>query len=196
MRWPGAARKFPLFGEVMLVGILVVVVSLPIITLPLALAAGVRHLRRFLASDDARLSLFWADIRHGFGAKLLFGLAVLGLAVVLLLDVDLAGTGALPGGLVVAVVGWVGLAALALVVLGYAGSWAPGMTGRAAVRAGLVTLRSDLVGTAYLLASAGFTAIVTWQLAPLIMPALGCVALAIVAIPERRPAQSTAQALR
>jgi hypothetical protein len=30
-----------------------------------------------------------------------------------------------------------------------------------------------------------FAGIVTWQLAPLVIPALGCVALAIVAAPER-----------
>jgi hypothetical protein len=70
------------------------------------------------------------------------------------------------------------------------------MTGRTAIRVGIASLRADLVGAAYLLSAAGFTVIVTWQLAPLIMPALGCVALAIVAIPERRPAQSTVQALR
>jgi hypothetical protein len=187
-RWPGAANKFVLFGEVMQVGILVTLLSLPLVTLPLALAAGVRHLRRFLAADGSRLTLFWADVRHGLGRKLLFGLAVVAVAVVLAIDIAVAGTGALPGGQLVAAAGWVGLAALGLLVLGYAGAWQPGRTTRSTLRAAVTALTGDRIGAAYLLACLGFTVIVTWQLLPLIIPALGCVALAIVAIPERKRA--------
>jgi hypothetical protein len=185
-RWPGAANKFVLFGEVMQIGILVAVLSLPVITLPLALAAGVRHLRRFLAADGSRLNLFWAEVRHGLGRKLLFGLGVVAVALVLTIDIMVAGTGALPGGRLVAAAGWVGLAALGLLVLGYAGSWQPGRTTGHTLRAAVTALTTDRIGAAYLLACLGFTVIVTWQLLPLIVPALGCVALAIVAVPERR----------
>jgi hypothetical protein len=53
------------------------------------------------------------------------------------------------------------------------------------VRAVPDALLADLAGAAYLLATAVFAAVVTWQLVPLIVPALGCAALAIVAVPER-----------
>ena len=46
-------------------------------------------------------------------------------------------------------------------------------------------MRDDLAGAAYLVATAVFAGVVTWQLVPLVIPALGCIALAIVAVPER-----------
>ena len=52
-RFPGAKSAFGLLGEVLLIGILMAIVSLPVITIPAALAAGVRHLRRYLKADDS-----------------------------------------------------------------------------------------------------------------------------------------------
>ena len=49
-RNPGAAAKFGLFGEVLTVGLLMALISLAVVTLPIALAAGIRHLRRFVAA--------------------------------------------------------------------------------------------------------------------------------------------------
>ncbi|HET8949743.1 MAG TPA: hypothetical protein VFN44_04505 [Solirubrobacteraceae bacterium] len=66
-----------------------------------------------------------------------------------------------------------------------AGRWTPLLRWRGALRAVPHALRADPAGAAYLLATAVFAGIVTWQLFPLIVPALGCVALAIVAVPER-----------
>jgi hypothetical protein len=91
----------------------------------------------------------------------------------------------LPGGPLVGVIGWVGLAALVLVLFTAAGRWTPGLGWLGALRAVPGTLRADPAGAAYLFATAVFAGVVTWQLAPLIIPALGCIALAIVAAPER-----------
>jgi hypothetical protein len=184
-RFPGAKSAFGLLGEVLVLGVLIALVSLPIITLPAALAAGVRHLRRFLAAEDSGLAWFWRDVRAGLLGGIAIGAASVVVALVLVLDIDLAGSGALPGGEVIAVVGWVGLAALVLALFAASGRWTPETGWLAALRAVPSALRADPAGAAYLLATAGFAAVVTWQLFPLVIPALGCVALAIVAVPER-----------
>lgn len=185
-RHPGASGAFALLGEVLLVGLLVTVVSLPLVTMPAALAAGCRHLRRYLAAEGSPLALFWVDVRRGLAGGIAMGAAALVAAVVLLLDISLAGTGALPGGPVVAVVGWVGLVAVAVVVLTAARRWSPARGWRGAVRGVPRALRADPPGALYVVAAAVFVAVVTWMLPPVLVPALGCAVLAVVAIPERR----------
>lgn len=186
LRWPGAANRFALFGEVLWVGILVVVCSLPIVTLPAALAAGIRHLRRFLAAEASGVRLYLADVRRAFAG----GAAVVGAAVVasavLWFDVRLASSGALPGGPVVGAVGVVGLVAVGLALVVAAAGWSPEGGWRRAVRAVPARVAADAAGAAYLVVALGLTAVVTWQLPPLIVPGLGCLVFAVVAIGERR----------
>lgn len=184
-RFPGATSAFALLGEVLLVGVLVTLVSIPVVTFPAALAAGVRHLGRFLRAEESGPAWFWRDVRAGLLGGIGVGAASAVLAALLVLDIDLASTGALPGGPIVGVVGWLGLAALVLVLFTAAGRWTPVLGWRGALRAVPHAVRADPAGAAYLLATAAFAAIVTWQLLPLIVPALGCAALAIVAVPER-----------
>jgi hypothetical protein len=184
-RFPGARSAFGLLGEVLLIGVLIAFVSLPVLTLPAALAAGVRHLRRFLRAEDSALEWFWRDVRASLVGGIGIGAASIAIAVVLALDIDLASSGLLPGGPVVGVIGWVGLAALVLVLFIATGRWTHGFGWLGALRAAPNALRADPGGAAYLLATAVFAAVVTWQLVPLVIPALGCVALAIVAVPER-----------
>lgn len=184
-RFPGAKSAFGLLGEVLLVGILIALVSLPVLTLPAALAAGVRHLRRFLRAEASGLESFWRDVRASLFGGIGIGAASVVIAIVLALDIDLASSGMLPGGPFVGVIGWVGLAALVLALFTAAGRWTPGLGWLGALRAVPGALRADPAGAAYLLATAVFAGVVTWQLAPLIIPALGCIALAIVAAPER-----------
>lgn len=184
-RFPGARSAFGLLGEVLLVGILVALVSLPLVTLPAGLAAGARHLRRFLRAEDSSLEWFWRDVRAALLGGLGVGAASVVIAAVLALDIDLASTGVLPGGSVVAIVGWAGLAALVLALFVAAGRWTPELGWLGALRAVPSALRDDPAGAGYLVATAAFAVIVTWQLVPLVIAALGCVALAIVAVPER-----------
>jgi hypothetical protein len=184
-RFPGATSAFGLLGEVLLVGVLVTVASLPIVTLPAALAAGVRHLGRYLRAEGSELRHFWLDLRAGLAGGLVVGAVALVIAVVLVLDLLLAASGALPGAEAIAIVGWVGLAVLATALCTAAGRWAPETGWPAAVRAVPATWRADVPGALYLVATVVFAGVVTWQLAPLIVPALGCVALAVFAVPER-----------
>ncbi|MBT2518387.1 hypothetical protein J7E29_13150 [Streptomyces sp. ISL-90] len=193
-RFPGARSAFGLLGEVLLVGILVALVSLPVVTLPAGLAAGARHLRRFLRADDSGLEWFWRDVRALLFGGIGVGAASVVIAAVLALDIDLASTGVLPGGPIVGVVGWAGLAALVLALFLAAGRWTPELGWLGALRAVPRALRDDPAGAGYLVATAAFAVIVTWQLVPLVIAALGCVALAIVAVPERpRRARGAAQ---
>jgi hypothetical protein len=113
---------------------------------------------------------------------------VIGLLLVLLLvlDIDLANSGALPGGVAMAIVGWVLLAAVAVTLLAAAGAWTPRAGWRAAVGSVPGALVTDVAGALYLLAAAGLVCVLTWVLIPLVIPALGCAVLAVVAIPERR----------
>lgn len=185
-RFPGASAKFALFGEVLTVGLLITLVGLLIITLPTALVAGVRHMRRFVAADDSNLRLFWADVRAALVPGLVVGVATLAVTLLLLLDIDLARSGYLPGGALVEIVGWAGLAALAVALLVVASAWMPETGWRAAIRAVPAIVAADVAGALYVLATAVFVGVVTWALPPLFIPAIGCAVLAVVAIPVRR----------
>lgn len=183
---PGATAKFGLFGEVLTIGLMMTIVGLGVVTLPLALAAGIRHLRRFVAAQDSRAALFWDDVRAGIVPSLGIGAAVALIAAVLGLDIVLANSGSLPGGGVIAVVGWVGLGVLAVGLLAAAGAWDPSTGWRAALRAVPRILAGDPAGALYLAAAALFTGVVTWALPPLFIAGIGCAALAVVAVPARR----------
>lgn len=183
---PGAKAKFGLFGEVLTIGLLITLVALPVVTLPIALAAGIRHLRRFVQASDSRSALFWEDVRTGILPSLVVGVPAALIAAVLTVDVVLARSGALPGGEIVGVVGWAGLAILSVTVVIAAGAWSPQTGWLAAVRAVPGLVRADAVGALYLVATAVFVGVVTWALIPLFIPAIGCAALAVVAVPARR----------
>lgn len=184
-RFPGAAGGFALFGEVLMTGLLVTLVALPVVTLPVALAAGIRHLRRYLNAEDSRLVFFWKDARAAALGGLVVGAIAAVAAVFLVLDLALAASGALPGGPFIAVVGWVGLAAVALGMLSAAAAWTPALGWRGAVRGVPGAIAGDPAGSLYLLSAVGFTGVVTWALPPLIIAGLGCAVLAAVAVPAR-----------
>jgi len=185
-RFPGASGAFALFGEVLMVGVMVAIASIPVVTLPAALAAGTRHLRRYLHAESSHLGAFWRDVRDALLGGIAIGFGTLALTLILLLDIDLAGTGALPGGQAFAVVGWLGLVALSVTLLTAAGAWSPGLGWRGALRVVPTSVRADIPGALYLASTAGFVVLLTWVLTPLLVPALGIAAMAVVAVPERR----------
>lgn len=187
-RFPGATGAFALFGEVLYTGLLVTAAGIAVVTLPAALGAGIRHLRRYLAAEASPAKAFWTDVRAGLAGGIAVGVTAIALVLLLLLDIDLANSGALPGGAAIAVVGWAGLGAVAVAVLAAAGRWTPESGWRAVVRGIPATLRADVRGSLYLVATAAFVGVVTWMLPPLIIAGLGCAALAVVAIPARRRA--------
>jgi hypothetical protein len=190
--WPGAKQRFALFGEVMLTGIIVLLVSLPLVTIPLAVSVGQRHLLRFLRAEGSQLALVGLDVRQGFIGGVGIGCAWLAATGVLLMDVLLVSSGALPGGVAVGAVAVVLLSALTVLMLRVAAAWTPDGGWRTATRAGWAALRADLVGSAYLLAAAVMVVLFTWMLPPLIVPALGCACFAVAALAARRQARERA----
>jgi hypothetical protein len=183
--WPGAKQRFALFGEVLATGIIVLLLALAVVTIPLAIAVGQRHLLRFLRAEGSSLGLVWLDVRDGFVGGVGIGCAWLAVTGVLLMDLLLVGSGALPGGPVVGALAVVLLAVLTVFTLWISGSWAPDEGWRVAVRRALPALRRDLVGGAYLLVAAGLVVLFTWMLPPLIVPAFGCLCFAVAAIGAR-----------
>lgn len=181
---PGAVSKFGLLGEVLMTGLLISLVGLAIVTLPAGLAAGIRHLRRFVAAEDSRPALFWRDVRAAVLPGAVVATIAAVIAALLSLDVLLAEHG-LPGGPVIAAVGWAGLAALAAALLLTAGQWSPERGWRGAVRSVPGSVSADVAGALYHVATAVFVGVATWALIPLFIPAIGCAALAVVAIPAR-----------
>jgi hypothetical protein len=185
-RLPGATAKFALFGEVLFTGLLVTVLSLPLLTIPLAFAAGVRHLRRFLRGDSSTLALVGKD----FAPRILLrslpaGLAFLVVVAALTADLVLGYGGAVPGSGAVVVVGWVGLALVACTLLTAARRYDPDRGWLDAVRGCGAEWRADPASVLYLLAGVVFAGVVGWQLLPLVVPGIGCLVLAVVALPER-----------
>jgi len=184
-RLAGATNRFALFGEVLVVGALVTVASIPLVTVPLALALGSRHLRRYVRAEDTSASAVLAELRRGLLPSLVVGLVVVLLTALLVLDLALAVDRVLPGAEVVLVLGVLGALALALAVLTGASRWDPATGWRAALRAVPAAVRDDPGGAVYLLVAAAFVGVVTWQLPPLVLPGLGLLVFAMVAVPER-----------
>ncbi|ROQ64415.1 hypothetical protein EDF36_1380 [Rathayibacter sp. PhB152] len=188
LRWPGAANRFALFAEVLFTGLLVTILALPLVTLPLALAVGARHLRRFVLDEPSSLRTALAEARTGVLRSLPVGLALLALSAVLGLDLLVASTGALPGATAVAMVCAALLAAALVVVLTASALWMPDsrwvpLLGEAATLA-----VRDLRGSGALLVALVLATVVTWQLAPLVVPALGCTVFAALAVRLSRTA--------
>ncbi|MGF6822184.1 putative membrane protein YesL [Microbacterium sp. ZKA21] len=190
-RYPGAKGVFALFGEVLYTGLLITIAALPVITLPAAIAAGIRHLRRYVAAEESHTRTFWQDWRQSLlPGGLVVGTATAVLAVVLIIDITVAGSGALPGGQIIALVGWAGLVIGATVLLMTASAWNPETGWRTAISTALHNARTDPIGTAYLATATILVGIVTWMLTPLILAGLGCAAFAAVAVPARQRRQA------
>lgn len=182
---PGAVSAFQLWGEVMLTGVMVTVASLLVITLPAALAAGARHLRLYINGDGSPWAEFWGDVRRALPGGLVVGLGWAVLSGVLAFNIMLARTGALPGGIGVEAFSWLILVVAAVAVAMAAQQWQPDGGWRATFPKALAATREDSAGTLYIAIAVGLTGFLTWTLAPLILPALGCLVLALVATPMR-----------
>jgi uncharacterized membrane protein YesL len=186
LRFPGVTGGFALFGEVLMVGLLIAVGGILLVTLPAALAAGIRHLRRYLNAEASPQRQFWRDYLKALPGGAVVGLVAALLVLLLVLDIDLANSGALPGGAAIAIVGWAGLAFAAVALLSAAATWSPETTWRTAVRQVPAAIAADPRGALFLGAAAALVCVLTWVLVPLAIPALGCAALAAVAVPARR----------
>lgn len=181
---------FGLFGAVLTVGLTVSVLALPVVTLLPALAAGSAHLRRHLTRRQDRLIDLAADIRSAIRGRVWrVVLGTTGLFGLLIANGWTAASGALPGGQAV-LVGTVAVAAgVVLVLLRTVGRWAPGDDWPDVVRVAARDTGADPVGTVLLAVGLGLCAMLVWMLPALVVLIPGLLALATVAVEQRRTAR-------
>jgi hypothetical protein len=180
-----SAVGFPLFAEVLLVGVIVTVVSIPVVTIPAALAAGSAHLIRFIEGRDTGVRALLQDLRSALPGGALVG-AVGAIATgLILVSARLAATSTLPGHELVAAGDLLAVLAVVLLISAAAAGWQADAGWRRAVRDAPGLLRGDLVSCGILAGATVAGALLTWQLLPLIVAALGLQVLAITAVALR-----------
>ncbi|MCD0444957.1 hypothetical protein LO763_15165 [Glycomyces sp. A-F 0318] len=174
-----------LFGEMIVVGLVVTALSLPLVTAVPAIAAGTRHLDRHLAdrSDGLNelLSCAWRAVKGGW----LAGAAVALVVGLLGLNVALGVQGLVPGGTPLAVVSGLFAAVIAVVAVRAASLWEPGADWRELLRDAAALTTVDPVGTAYVLIGLGVGGVVAWMFLPLIVITPGMLAVAMLAARRR-----------
>jgi hypothetical protein len=188
---PIPVNRFALFSETLLAGLLVLVLSIPLVTIPAAYAAGIAHLERHLSGRDDSVRSLWTTFRAALSGSWRLGITTAAAAVVIVLNLLLATVGQLPGSavvlpatLVLAVVGAVLLLRTAAAWSDFAGPAAGGAWSPALAGAKALSLR-DWTGS-LLLASALFGAVVfVWMLAALFVVVPGTLILASAAVKMR-----------
>ncbi|MDR6639939.1 hypothetical protein J2Y68_003605 [Paenarthrobacter nitroguajacolicus] len=90
-------NRFALFSETILAGVIVLLLSVPLVTAPAAYAAGVAHLERHLSGRDDSLRSLWGNFRRALPGSWKLGITTAVAAVVIVLNLLLALVGQLPG---------------------------------------------------------------------------------------------------
>jgi hypothetical protein len=179
-----------LLGEVLWTGVLVSLASLPLVTMPAALAAGIRHMERHIDAREDGVRLFIGEVRRALvPGGVIVGLGLVALTGILALQSMVANVAGVPGaqglGLAVLVLLWF----LGTLVVEVCASWAPGVRWRVAMVDGAARLIGSPKEGALIALAVALTGIAVWQLPPLVIPALGCLAFAaaVVGVRRRRP---------
>ncbi|KQR65521.1 Poxvirus protein I5 [Arthrobacter sp. Leaf337] len=189
---PIPVNRFALFSETLLAGVLVLVLSIPLVTIPAAYAAGIAHLERHLSGRDDSLRSLWGTFRSALPGSWKLGIATAAAAVVIVLNLLLAIVGQLPGSSVVLPATVILAAAGAILLLRTAAAWsdfaggpAPGRGWPSALDAAKALSLRDWSGS-LLLAAALFAAVVfVWMLAALFVVVPGTLILASAAVKMR-----------
>jgi len=190
---PVPVNRFALFSETLLAGVLVLVLSIPLVTIPAAYAAGIAHLERHLSGRDDSVRGLWGTFKAALPGSWKLGITTAAAAVVLVLNLLLAWVGQLPGREVVLPATLILAAGAAIVLLRTAAAWSDfvgsGADGRSAWRLALETGQAlslkDWTGS-LLLAAALFGAVVfVWMLAALFVVVPGTLILAAAAVKLR-----------
>ncbi|WP_212842830.1 hypothetical protein [Catellatospora sp. IY07-71] len=176
---------FALLGEVLLTGVAVALLALPVLTAPAALAAGIGHLRRYVDDEGSPLAALWRDARAAAAGGAAVALAALAGAAAAMFAIGLASADPTPAGTVLAAAGWLVLGIVATAVVMAAGEWTRDGGWLAAVRGLRDQLDADLGAALHLLVAVVLTAVLTWQSPLLLVPSLGVLAFAAVAVRRR-----------
>lgn len=190
---PIPVNRFALFSETLLAGVLVLVLSIPLVTIPAAYAAGTAHLERHLNGRDDSVRGLWGLFKAALPGSWKLGITTAAAAVVILLNLLLAWVGQLPGREIVLPATLFLAASAAILLLRTASAWSDGQptgaTGNSmwhqALRTGKDISLRDWTGS-LLLAAALFCAVVfVWMLAALFVVVPGTLILAAAAVKLR-----------
>ena len=188
---PVPVNRFALFSETLLAGLLVLVLSLPLVTIPAAYAAGIAHLERHLAGRDDSVRGLWRTFRAALPGSWKTGALTAAAAVVVVLNLLLAWVGQLPGRDLVLPATLILAAAGAVLLLRTTAAWSdaaaadPREGWRSALETGKTLSVRDWTGS-LLLAAALFGAVVfVWMLAALFVVVPGTLILASAAVKLR-----------
>lgn len=181
-------NRFALFSETILAGVIVLLLSLPLVTLPAAYAAGVAHLERHLSGRDDSLKTLWRNFRLALPGSWKFGITTAAAAVVIVLNLLLALVGQLPGRSLILpatiALGAVGAVLLLRIAAGWSGREDPAGRDRwaAAYSNAKAEMLRDWSGTLLLLAAVGMAVVFVWMLQALFVIVPGTLILAAAAI--------------
>ena len=188
---PIPVNRFALFSETLLAGLLVLVLSIPLVTIPAAYAAGIAHLERHLSGRDDSIRALWGTFRSALPGSWKLGITTAAAAVVIVLNLLLTMVGQLPGQAVVLPATVILAAAGAILLLRTAAAWSDFAGHKndgawpAALAAGKALSLRDWTGS-LLLAAALFAAVVfVWMLAALFVVVPGTLILASASVKMR-----------
>ncbi len=190
---PIPVNRFALFSETLLAGVLVLVLSIPLVTIPAAYAAGIAHLERHLSGRDDSVRGLWNTFQAALPGSWRLGITTAVAAVVIVLNLLLAWVGQLPGREVVLPATLILAAGAAILLLRTAAAWSDfagsgaeaGRAWPAALGAGQSLSLKDWTGS-LLLGAALFGAVVfVWMLAALFVVVPGTLILAAAAVKLR-----------
>ncbi|ASN21459.1 Poxvirus protein I5 [Arthrobacter sp. YN] len=195
-------NRFALFAETILAGVIVLLLSVPLVTAPAAYAAGVAHLERHLSGRDDSLRSLWGNFRRALPGSWKFGITTAVAAVVIVLNLLLALVGQLPGRAVILPATLILAAAGAVLLLRTAANWSGGVNwdgdagrqpaevpGRQRWAAAYSSAKDDSVrdwsGSLLLLAALFMTVVFVWMLQALFVIVPGTLVLAAAAVKIR-----------
>jgi len=195
-------NRFALFAETILAGVIVLLLSVPLVTAPAAYAAGVAHLERHLSGRDDSLRSLWGNFRRALPGSWKMGITTAVAAVVIVLNLLLALVGQLPGRAVILPATLILAAAGAVLFLRIAANWSGGVnwSGDAdeqpaevpgpqrwalAYSQAKADVLRDWTGSLLLLAAVFMTVVFVWMLQALFVIVPGTLVLAAAAIKIR-----------
>ena len=195
---PIPVNRFALFSETLLAGLLVLVLSIPLVTIPAAYAAGIAHLERHLAGRDDSLRGLWGTFRSALPGSWKLGITTAAAAVVIVLNLLLATVGQLPGSAVVLPATLILAAAGAVLLLRTAAAWSdvdwsdvaveqpstPATWSAALGNSKALSLR-DWTGSVLLAAALFASVVFVWMLVALFVVVPGMLILASAAVKIR-----------
>ncbi|WP_442018895.1 Poxvirus protein I5 [Paenarthrobacter sp. 2TAF44] len=122
-----SVNRFALFSETILAGVIVLLLSVPLVTAPAAYAAGVAHLERHLSGRDDSLRSLWGNFRRALPGSWKIGITTAAAAVAIVLNLLLALVGQLPGRTLILPATLILAAAAAVLLLRIVGNWSGGV---------------------------------------------------------------------